>query len=183
MIELFSWRWFWILLLALLSVGCSDEEGAVTPAIGERLPPMQLHPLMATDSAPLRFDEERIVVLNVWAPWCPPCLDEMPSLEALNQKLDPRRFRVVGITLDDRFLAEEFLRKIGVTYNNWFDPTGDIVRGQLGIQTYPATLLIGPGGILLQRIRGWQQWDEPDSIKNLESLYRKSMGEGRLSER
>lgn len=113
----------------------------------------------------------KMVVLNVWAAWCPPCRREMPSLEALSKRLDARRFAVVGISTDeDAMLAREFLQQNGITFTNFFDRNGRIVK-QFDLEVYPETFLIGPDGTLVQRVPGMRDWNSPEMIAFLEMTY------------
>jgi len=115
----------------------------------------------------------KLVVLNVWAAWCAPCVEEMPSLDRLSQALDKDRFVVIGLTVDDDpFLTEEFLRKMPVTFANFVDPKRAIVEGVLGTKAFPETFIIGPQGILVQRIPGGQEWDAPNVRALLEQIYK-----------
>jgi peroxiredoxin len=113
----------------------------------------------------------KVVVLNVWAAWCPPCRREMPSLEALSKKLDARRFAVVGLSTDeDSMLAREFLQQNGITFTNFFDRNGRIAK-QFDLEVYPETFLIGADGTLIQRVPGMRDWSSPEMVAFLEMTY------------
>jgi len=113
----------------------------------------------------------KLLVLNVWATWCPPCRREMPSLQRLSRTLDPGRFAVIGLSTDaDANLASEFLLQNGITFANFFDQNGKIAK-DLGLKVYPETFLIGPDGRLIERIAGLREWDSPDMVARLESAY------------
>jgi len=118
----------------------------------------------------------RMVVLNVWATWCSPCRKEMPALERLSHELDPRRFAVIGLSTDrDRWLAEEFLLKNGITFANFFDPDGRVAQ-RLQLKVYPETFLIAPDGTLIRRVPGLREWDSAEIIAELEDSYREWQG-------
>lgn len=133
-------------------------------SLGERLPGMQLHRL---DGAIQRFDAYRgkTTIVNIWATWCAPCRAELPSLQRLRDQLDPGRYAVIGISIDeDPDFVREYLRDLGVTYANYLDRTRGLTDGVLGVRSYPQTLFIGPDGRLLQRVVGSREWDHPDAI-------------------
>ncbi len=114
----------------------------------------------------------KVLVLNVWATWCPPCRREMPGLEELSRTMDPKRFAVIGVSTDkDALLAEEFLWQNHITFANFFDQGGKIAR-QLGLKVYPETFLIAPDGVLVKRVLGEQNWSSPAMVAMLEDLYR-----------
>lgn len=113
----------------------------------------------------------KMLVLNVWATWCPPCRSEMPGLERLSRALDPRRFAVIGMsTDDDERLASEFLMQNGITFANFFDKGGRMAK-QLGMKVYPETFLIAPDGTLLERLPGLREWDSNAMMAHLEEAY------------
>jgi thiol-disulfide isomerase/thioredoxin len=156
----------------LLLEGCTQKDAAPALAVGMPVPDL---PLKAFDGehSYLSAYQGRLLVLNVWAPWCEPCLDEMPSLDRLSQRLDQDRFAVIGLTVDeDRFLAEEFLRKNAISFSNYLDEQRHIVEEVLGVTSFPQTFLISPQRRLLARVTGWQAWDTPEVVEALEQRYR-----------
>ncbi len=114
-----------------------------------------------------------MLVLNVWATWCPPCRREMPSLERLSRTLDPQRFAVIGLSTDqDEKLASEFLLQNQITFANFFDQSGKIAK-QLGLKVYPETFVIAPDGTLVERIPGLREWDSAAMLAQLEDAYQR----------
>jgi len=159
--------------LALLSA-CSDEYEDVHFARGELVPNLNLKGFDGK-SIQLWSFRGRLLILNVWAPWCAPCIEEMPSLDRLSRQLDPQRFAIIGLTVDDdRYLAEEFLLNKHISFNNFLDEKRFIAETILGVDSFPQTFVISPDGILLARIIGWQEWDSPETISALESYYQSS---------
>lgn len=156
-----------LMVITLLSCTSSERDHIVE---GDSVDDLNVTALSGTTSDGIVFDK-RFVILNIWAPWCPPCLDEMPSLERLSRRLDPGRYRVVGVTVDDKHLAEEFLRKVDVTFDNYYDPERVVVEGKLGSEFFPETLLFAQNGVFLQRITGWQEWDSDEVVAELEKMY------------
>lgn len=116
----------------------------------------------------------RVVLLNIWATWCPPCRQEMPSLDRLQSKLGGPEFEVVALSIDVNGgpAVQNFYREVGIkalkTYN---DPTTD-AAGRLGIPGIPGTLLIDREGRELGRAIGPAEWDGPEAI----ALFRQVIG-------
>ena len=162
------------LALLLLTLAACDQPVApvVTPlAVGQPFPAFMLD-FVTPKGQPAPSWHGKMLILNVWATWCPPCRREMPDLEKLSQTLDPARFAVMGLSIDeDTRLAQEFLLQRGITFPNFFDQSGNVVR-PLGLQAYPETFLIAPDRTLLRRITGLQDWASPETIGTLEALYR-----------
>jgi thiol-disulfide isomerase/thioredoxin len=172
-------RYFLIFAAALaLAVmgGCSKApppkpeitEGKPFPAIS-----MASSSMNALEDPALRG---KMLILNVWATWCPPCRREMPGLERLSKTLDPARYVVLGMSTDqDERLAAEFLTQNGITFFNFFDQNGRLSR-EWNLKVYPETFLIAPDGTLLRRIPGLREWDSPEMVAELESLYQGHQG-------
>lgn len=120
----------------------------------------------------------KMLILNIWATWCGPCRNEMPSLNRLWAILDPQRFAVAGISIDvDPLLVSEFLLQHGIGYSNFLDPSGKVVR-ELGLNTYPETLVISPDRRLVRRETGWRDWGTPEMVSLIEGLYLTHQGSG-----
>jgi len=114
----------------------------------------------------------KFVVLNIWATWCAPCRRELPSLERLHHLIDPKRFVIVGLSVDNDILqAREYLIDKHITFASYIDQDMKLATDIFGIRIYPDTLLISPQGVLLRRIAGEREWDDPKIIKALEEAY------------
>lgn len=160
------------LACVLLAGACGKriEPPPAQPVEGRLFPHIKLDQSSDNILAARGF-QGKMLVLNVWATWCPPCRREMPSLERLSRTLDANRFAVIGMSTDaDERLAEEFLLKNGVTFANFFDKGGQVAR-QLGLKVYPETFLIAPDGTLVQRVPGMREWDSSEIVAELEAAY------------
>jgi thiol-disulfide isomerase/thioredoxin len=86
----------------------------------------------------------KVVILNLWATWCAPCVKEMPSLERLSARLPNESFAVVAVSQDKGgvAIAKSFLDRIGGRgLPRYVDPSGRIAR-DLGARGFPTTVLI-----------------------------------------
>jgi thiol-disulfide isomerase/thioredoxin len=169
----------WLLCLLMLALaGCERHAPAPAPALaapapmlaaGQAFPSFMLDFLARGDAR--HALRGKMLVLNVWASWCPPCRDEMPALDHLSKTLDPRRFAVVGLsTDDDARLATEFLQQHAIGFPNFLDEGGAMSR-RLGLDAYPETFVIAADGTLVQRMTGWHDWGSADMRARLERLY------------
>lgn len=155
----------------LTLTACNQAPPADRLIEGRLFPPLLLHEF-AGESRAIESYRGRLVILNVWATWCPPCRKELPSLERLHQRLDTERFAVIGMSIDtDPDIAQEFLLDRGITFRNYFDREGDAAVNLLGIRVYPDTFILSPEGVLLRKIVGEREWDDPRLVEALEAAF------------
>ena len=159
----------WCLCVLLALAGCGQARVPDELSNGSQLPPLMLTGL---DGSKVAIDSFRgkFLVLNIWATWCPPCRHELPSLERLHQTLDPQHFSVVGLSVDDDVIqAREYLIDKRISFTSFIDQDMKIASDIFGIRIYPDTLLISPRGVLLRRVAGERQWDDPKIIRAIEA--------------
>jgi len=112
------------------------------------------------------------LIINVWASWCPPCRAEMGSFERLYKRFGESKFNLIGIsTDDDSYAALNFLMKEGLTFANFGDDKLKM-ENMLGADTIPVTLLIDANGKVLKKVRGFHEWDSPQTIQMLEQEFK-----------
>jgi len=163
-------------LFALLLTACemahdhaTESHQRVVP--GESLSELLL-PGLDRDDLLISQLQGKVVVLNVWATWCPPCRRELPSLQRLAERLDSERFAVLGLSVDDdKHHPREYLIDRKIELISYIDLDMSIA-GKLGAQVFPDTYLIGSDGQLLMNIEGEREWDSPQVIAALEAAYR-----------
>ena len=110
------------------------------------------------------------LIINVWASYCGPCLEEMASLERL-WKQHGDHFNVIGISIDDyRNRAEGFLARARTTFPHYIDHQL-MLEKILGAKTIPLTLLIDAEGRVLQKVSGAQEWDSPQIVRTIARTY------------
>ncbi|MDO8769840.1 MAG: TlpA disulfide reductase family protein [Burkholderiaceae bacterium] len=125
--------------------------------------PRQLRPLSFKDETGARVSladfQGRVILLNVWATWCPPCREEMPALDRLSAKRQAAGFAVVTLSLDAPSAAKAFLKGINArTLTAYTDAEGMALR-VLGVSTVPSTILIDRKGRELGGLSGATAWD------------------------
>jgi len=90
----------------------------------------------------------QIVLVNAWATWCPPCVAEMPDLQAYYQAHRDENFTILGINAGDpRSKVEAFVNREGITFPILLDPDVDLLT-DLGINSFPTSILIDTNGIV-----------------------------------
>ncbi|MFW7342310.1 TlpA disulfide reductase family protein [Pollutimonas sp. H1-120] len=121
----------------------------------------------------------RVVLLNIWATWCPPCREEMPSLDRLNAKRGGTTFEVVALSIDrDSALVKPFYQEFDIqTLHGYFDPTSQ-VSNILRAPGVPTTLLIDREGREIGRAMGPAAWDGPQVEALIDAALMRSSAEG-----
>jgi cytochrome c biogenesis protein CcmG/thiol:disulfide interchange protein DsbE len=130
---------------------------------------------LTLDGKPSRLSylKGNVVVLNFWATWCPPCVDEAPSLNALQRRIAPLGGTVLGISLDeDQDAYENFLKAYQLGFPNYRDPSKKIAM-DYGTTMYPETYIIDRQGRLDRKIIGPQDWTSPEMVSYIDSLIPK----------
>jgi peroxiredoxin len=141
--------WFALAAVALALAGCSVDA----PGAGGTDAPAYAAPTLAGDTLALSDLRGEAVVLNIWATWCPPCREEMPSLQQLHQQYQADGLRVVAVSIDNRSAAGEvrrFVEENGITFTILHDADERVTR-TFRAAGVPETYLIDREGRLVQR--------------------------------
>jgi thiol-disulfide isomerase/thioredoxin len=161
-----SRRFTFILIALAVFAGC--DRGAVPSLVGR--PALDFTVKDKDRSVTLSQLRGKVVVLNFWATWCPPCVDEVPALVQLQEKMGDR-VTVLAISLDEDGAAyEKFVRDYGMApLVNVRD--ADKRSSELyGTYKYPETYVIDKDGILRRKFIGPVEWTKPEIIEYLSKL-------------
>ena len=116
----------------------------------------------------------KVVVLNFWATWCPPCIEETPALNRLEKHISPRGGMVLGVSVDEDAAAyQKFLVDHGITFATFRDPSKKI-SADYGTSLYPDTYVIDRRGRIARKFMGPQNWDSPEMLAYFDALLGKS---------
>jgi peroxiredoxin len=121
---------------------------------------------------PVRLSDLRgkIVFVNLWATWCPPCRAEMPSMQALYDRLKGRDFAMLAIAEDTNPAdVTAFVQELGLTFPILLD-TDNRLPGRLGVTGYPETFVIDRDGRVIKHVIGPEEWMAPRVIAYFEDL-------------
>ena len=111
----------------------------------------------------------RLLVVNFWATWCPPCINELPSLNAMAAELKGNGVVVLGISVDkDKAAYDKFLKKVKLNFETSRDPGADI-SAEYGTFKYPETYVISREGKVLEKFINEQPWMSPEIVARLRS--------------
>jgi len=111
------------------------------------------------------------VLLNFWATWCPPCLEEMPTMEAAFQHFKDRDFTVVAISSDEEGEAaiNPFIDKLGVTFPILLDPD-KATSSVYGALNLPLSFLLNKEGQVIAGSIGERDWGSEEALSVLDEL-------------
>jgi thiol-disulfide isomerase/thioredoxin len=114
----------------------------------------------------------QIVLLNLWATWCGPCREEMPTLDRLQGQLGGADFQVLALSVDPdgEQVVRDFYAEIGIQHLELYIDESARAIGSLGAFGLPATLLLDRHGRELGRKLGAAEWDNPEVIEYLREL-------------
>ena len=170
-----------ILLLALVRVGWTVRDRFLPVEVGTRAPDFTARTLRGEPVA-LSSLRGEVVLLNIWATWCPPCREEMPSMQRLHEQLGPDGLKIVAVSVDalpgklnvgQRAGGDvaAFVREHGLGFAVWHDPSAEIQRTYrtTGI---PESFVIGRDGVIVSKVIGATEWDTEARVESLRRLLR-----------
>jgi cytochrome c biogenesis protein CcmG/thiol:disulfide interchange protein DsbE len=152
----------------------SDELAPV--GLGAKAPGFSV---MTLDPKPVTktLDDYRgqVVLINIWATWCPPCRVEMPSIEKLHEAYAGKGLKVVAISVDDAgtdSLVREFVKEYKLSFEVLHDVGGQEGKVSRDYQTtgYPETVVIGRDGVIRKKFLGATDWNSPQNRALIERL-------------
>ena len=119
-----------------------------------------------------------VVLLNFWATWCPPCVEEMPSLQKLQEALGEKGLNVLAISVDERKEdVERFQKELDLSLPILYDP-GAKVAHSFATFKFPETYIVGRDGRLVGKVIGPRDWIAPIVIRDFVELLRDGEWDG-----
>jgi len=148
-----------------MQVKAPDQRDAVAPAFV--LPGLSGTPVHLSDH------RGRVVLLNFWATWCPPCRAEMPSMEKLYQAYRDRGLVILAISGDraGTQVVESFVQELGLTFPILLDPEGNIFA-QYGVRGLPTSYLLDRRGRIVSAEAGARDWNSTAARRVAEVLLK-----------
>lgn len=157
-----------LFLSALVIALAACYSGSRPPRIGSNAPDFTVQD--AQTKATLSQFKGQIVVLNFWATWCPPCVEEMPSLVEMQRRMKAKGVTVVAVSVDvDENAYKQFLKDHKVDLLTVRDP-GQKSSNLYGTFKFPETYVIDRGGVMRRKFIGAVDWTSPDITEFLGRL-------------
>ena len=115
----------------------------------------------------------KVTLINFWATWCPPCVEEIPSMNRLKQKMQGEPFQLVSINYaEPPENIRAFMQKVSVDFPVLVDPQGKLA-GQWNVVAFPSTFIIGRDGKFHYGVNAAIHWDTPEILQKLKQLLLK----------
>lgn len=169
-----------ILSIALMAVSLSVTADWQQPELSHNLTSV-IKKVPANEFELLNMDEEKkkltdyrgkVVLLNFWATWCPPCIREMPSMERLQQNIGVEKFNVVAVNQmedPDQVFAFTGQLEVDPTFDIIFD-TESKVSQSYAVRGLPTTYLLDKQGNIRYRAVGGRDFNHPEVVKIINEL-------------
>jgi len=159
----------------LLAVGCSKAKtGSPTQTASEKSPAPEITVLsLDNQQQTLGALKGKVVLLNFWATWCPPCREEIPSMMKLNSFMKGKPFQMICVSVDEggKKAIEEFFQKSGFSLPAYTDATGQVAK-TYGVTGVPETFVIDKNGVIAKKVIGGLDWNSPEVISFIEDLMK-----------
>lgn len=161
----------WLLLLIPSSLLLAAQP--TLPAVAKPFPAYDFN-VRDIDGKQYRLSDYRgkLVVLNFWATWCPPCREEMPSMNRAHKQLANDKVVILAVNVgEDEDTIFEFTGNYPVDFPLLMDRSGEVIK-QYPVMGLPTTYIISPTGIVTHRTVGGRAWDDEPLLNELRRLQK-----------
>ena len=163
-------------IIVLLQTKDSSLNLSGNPRLGKGVPAPDFT-LPGLDGQMVRLADFRgkVVFLNIWATWCPPCVEEMPSMEKLYQQLKTEDFEILAVSMDisGAEAVLPFMKKYKLSFPALTDTEGAI-KSLYQTTGVPETFIIDKDGIIIEKAIGPRDWATPGAIHYFRKLIQKN---------
>ncbi|HUW28044.1 MAG TPA: TlpA disulfide reductase family protein [Sulfuriferula sp.] len=161
-----------LLLATILSLFLVTAHAADTDL--RAVAPSSAKSLVLTDMGGKKFDlasyRGRVVLVNFWATYCPPCLKEMPSMERLQQRMKGKPFAILAVDVGEQNAdVQAFMKQVPVTFPVLMDRDARHFKAWKAY-ALPSSFVVDAQGRVRYVIFGGTEWDEPDALGKLMAL-------------
>ncbi len=150
----------------------SRKADAGPVAVGKKAPDFSLQDMNGR-TVQLSDYRGKYVVLNFWATWCPPCVEEAPSLDQFSRRLaasDSQKIAVLSVSVDSGWdPVRAFVQAKNISFPVLLDSQQDVPNGY-GTFKYPETYIIDPSGVVIKKVIGGLNWMSPDVRQFFDNL-------------
>jgi thiol-disulfide isomerase/thioredoxin len=161
-------RWFVLALLSLLPAWPAAGK-ELKPWSGGATPPLTL-PDLRGQTHSLEDYRGQVVLVNFWATWCPPCIQEMPSMQRLKERMDGKPFAILAVDMgESEFQVREFLKEVKVDFTILLDNAGTALK-TWKVRAFPTSYVLDAEGRIRYGLFGAKEWDDADAVAKINAL-------------
>ena len=153
-----------IVTIALIVVSLVQDDSSLESvkmsSIGEGIPaPDFTFPGLDGKNTSLSDYKGKVVLVNIWATWCPPCVYEMPSMQKLYNEFNGKNFEILAVSIDAAGVdaVAPFMKKHKLSFPALMDPKGTI-KSMYRVTGIPESFIIDKQGVLVGKIIGPRDW-------------------------
>ena len=158
-----------LLALLVLLLPLSAQSGGLKAVQGRATPGLAFS-LASGQTLEMGALKGKVVLVNFWATWCPPCRREMPSMDRLDKMETGRPFTIVAVNVkEEDDLVERFLDEMPLGFPVALDPEGKLAAAWKAF-VYPTSYLVDKAGRIRYSLNGTLEWDEPEVVDLIERL-------------
>ncbi|HET9086735.1 MAG TPA: TlpA disulfide reductase family protein [Acidobacteriaceae bacterium] len=155
-----------VLLFATMFLFSGCDRGRAPRQIGRVAPPFTIHD--GSEAVTLRQYRGQVVLLNFWASWCPPCIEELPSLMALHRRMP--QLVILGVSIDEDAQAyHNFLLQNNIDFPTIREPSR-ATQNLYGTVQIPESYVIDKSGHIVRKYVSAQDWTNPEILQTLSAV-------------
>ena len=159
--------WIFVCLAVIASICCSSGSG---PAVQGELAPEFSFKDQSGKELSLSQLRGKVVLVNFWGTFCPPCIDELPSMQQLQRRMANKPFEMVALSVDDSWEpVNRFMKENGVTLPVYAD-FDKRISTLYGTHMWPETYIVDKKGKIAYKVVGPKDWTSPEVLKFLDVL-------------
>lgn len=156
--------------IALLGLLSAFQLPAYSNGSGDPVPNCPIKERSSSQVFDAKNFNGKIVVVDFWATWCPPCLQSIPFFSRLKAQFPSETFEMISINVDeDQSALSEFLAKRPISYPVFLDPTGDCAK-TWALKAMPSTYVIDKQGRISKVHLGFREQDQEEIVREIEQL-------------
>jgi len=167
---------FCVGIIILLQTKDASFKPSGTPGLGKGVaaPNFDL-PDLDGNMVSLADYRGKVVLLNIWATWCLPCVEEMPSMEKLHRELQDEDFEILAVSIDESGadVVRPFMKKHNLSFSALTDTAG-AMKSLYRITGVPESFIIDKDGIVAEIVIGPRDWASPGAIGYFRNLVQKN---------